>query len=150
MTDSQEEKIKRLISIRNHFRYSQKEMAEILGLKQPNLSAIENGKAGRDILIYIPYILQVELNVSRTWFNTGEGEQFVVNRTDTPELDHEVIASYKDIVNSQAALIEKMQKELERLHDEIDRNYKIIDMIMKIAESKDNGDEANEVSKNAS
>jgi len=77
MSDSQEEKIKRLRKIRDVTGVSQAKMAILFGIKQPNLSAIENQKDNRIIPYGIDYILESELNISREWFNYGIGEMFV-------------------------------------------------------------------------
>lgn len=76
-TDSQEEKVKRLIAVREYLGLNQSNLAKQLGLSQPKLSAIEKGREGKFILNSISSKLKDIFNVSKDWFETGKGEMFL-------------------------------------------------------------------------
>ena len=73
MTDNEVEKIKRLKEVRELLGISQQELAVKLGIKRPNLSAIENMKENRSVPNGTGYILETEYKINRAWFETGKG-----------------------------------------------------------------------------
>lgn len=76
LPENEIEKIKRLKLIREELGLNQQEMANKLGLKRPNLSAIENFKENRTVPNGTGYILETEYKVNRKWFETGIGERY--------------------------------------------------------------------------
>lgn len=77
MSDNQLEKIKRLVHVRKHLNLTQAEFADILGINRANLSAIENGRENRKLPNGTTYIIEKELSINPTWFETGEGNMII-------------------------------------------------------------------------
>jgi transcriptional regulator with XRE-family HTH domain len=104
LLDSEIEKIKRLKQVRLEKGLSQQQMADILGIKRPNLSAIENFKDNRTVPNGTAHILEVEFYINRKWFNTGVGSMY---------LDHDSVIDIMDKkidyhVNAQAKVDKKI------------------------------------------
>lgn len=74
MTKNQDVRVERFILIMKTFNLTQKDMAKKVGLSQPKVSAIINGKAGANILNDIFYRLNYEFDISKDWWETGKGE----------------------------------------------------------------------------
>lgn len=77
--DNQSEKNKRLKLVRKALKMSQQEMADLLGVQRSSLSKIENLEEGRNVPKGTSLTLEKFKNVDSNWFDTGEGEMFLIN-----------------------------------------------------------------------
>lgn len=65
---------KRIKLIRNHFGFTQAQLAEKLGLSQNFIAQLETGKKNMSTRT-VAYMCDM-FNINENWFNTGEGEMF--------------------------------------------------------------------------
>lgn len=97
--------IQRLKKLRKALKLSQKELAEVLGLKQSSYSMIETEKnplADRYIKV-----LCATFNVNENWLRTGEGEMFLAS-----PLERELIEIYRNLLPETREYLLLMGQEL--------------------------------------
>ncbi|WP_149525671.1 helix-turn-helix domain-containing protein [Sphingobacterium hotanense] len=100
MADIESDKILRFIKIQKQLNLKQKDFAERVGLTQSKVSLLNNGKAGGNILNDIFYRLHYEFGLSKTWWDTGQGEMFESRSASfQEELTENYIHSESDSVN---------------------------------------------------
>lgn len=98
IADNEDNKIDRLKQVISDKGLNQRKIADLLGLKAPNLSAILNKKEGRTLPYGTSYILEAELGINRIWFDTGEGEMNKVVELDNSKVSDKLIEAHQEII----------------------------------------------------
>lgn len=111
----------RIKEVRKVLNLSQKDFAKRIGVTQPSLSDMENGRTINIDNRNIKLICQ-EFNVNEEWLRTGQGEMFntknenilidLLQKHNLDELDRRILLSYINLNASQRKVIKDFIKSI--------------------------------------